>query len=798
MLNYSRPWWAKWAASLIAVAIALLISLVLAQFTSYGRLFFFMGAVIVSALYGGFISGLVATVLSLFAIQYFLLDTSFSRLFNVSDTVVFTVFAVIGLGISWLEDRRQTNRISFRASEKRFELVTQALYGLIFDYDLITGKVYRSKGLLDIIGLDPANIVDTIDWWQAQVMPEDLAKSNAAFAAATAIQSPVFQFEYRIRHKDGHYVWVWDNSRILYNKEGRPIRVVGCTLNINDRVQTADRVIRLQSLTEALSESVTLAQVAQVLTEQSLTAVGAISAVVNLFHADTDELEIVYSIGFHESLVQRYQRATMFAPGASPEAAQTRQPVWFHSKAEYLDRFPTLIDVPQKQNSEAIAGLPLIYQGRLLGVLGLYFAETRAFHAEEKEFLLTIARQCAIALERAQLYETAQQQRRIAEQAVTWLTRLQFVTASLSQAFTSQEVARIIVDSGIAVLGAVNGAINLKKDERNFEVVYAAGIDSPQEEAKRWQRFLTDPTLPAVEALQSGQALWLESADERNRLYPALIPLSAAFPGAWAFLPLHIRDRVIGAAGFIFPHNRPFSAEEKDFMLTLAHYCTQAMERTRLYETTRQMGAAEERQRLARELHDAVTQTLFSASLMADTVAPLIDQNAEQAKERVVQLVQLNRAALAEMRTLLLELRPEQVLRTSIHDLLTQLAQAIQGRKTIELSLSIEGVHPLPPDVHVAFYRITQEVLNNVVKHSKANEGIIFLNSAPDGVELHIRDNGIGFDPQSPKAGLGLATMRERAEAVGASIEYVSQPGQGTEIIVIWKPTNQTINPDEF
>lgn len=797
MLNQSRPWWAKWVVSFVAVAIALLISLALAQFTNYGRLFIFMVAIVASAVYGGFISGVLATGLSLLAMRYFLMGTNFPWLFNISDAVVYAVFAVIGISISWLEDQRQTSRRSFNSSEKRFELVTQSLHGLIYDYDLVTGELYRSKGLFDLIGLDPGDVTASTDWWQERILPDDLAKSSSAFAVAVASQSSLFQFEYRIRHKDGHYVWVWDNSRILYDKQGRPIRVVGCTLNIDARKKVGDQIARLQAVTAALSEAVTLAQVAEVLTQQSVSAGDATSGVVNLFHAETNELEIIYSVGFHESLVQRYQRATMFAPGASPQAAQTRQPVWFHSKAEYLAQFPALVDVPQKQNAEGIAALPLMYQGRLLGVLGLYFPEIRAFHDEEQEFLQTIARQCAIALERAQLYDTAQKQRRIAEQTATWLTRLQFVTASLSQALTSYEVAKIIVDFGMAVLGAVYGAINLMENETNFDLIYAAGVEVPDEESIRWQQFLIDPGMPAVEALRSGQALWLENAEERNSLYPSLIPLSKAFPGAWAFLPLHIQDRVIGAARFIFPHDLPFSDEEKEFMLTLAHYCTQAMERTRLYEATKALGAAEERQRLARELHDAVTQTLFSASLMADTIAPLLDQDVDLAKQRAAQLVQLNRSALAEMRTLLLELRPEQVLRTSMSDLLTQLAQAVRGRKTIELSLAIEDIHPLPPDVHVVFYRVAQEMLNNVVKHSQAKQGAIFLNSSPAGVELRVRDNGIGFDPQTRKAGLGLTSMKERAELVGATIEFVSQLGQGTEIIITWKPAAQ-INADKI
>jgi signal transduction histidine kinase len=550
--------------------------------------------------------------------------------------------------------------------------------------------------------------------------------------------------------------------------------------------RSADQLARLQLLTDALSKAITLAQVAEVLTHQSVLAAGANAGVVNLFYPQTQELEIIYTHGFHRSLVERFKRTSVFAPGASPLAAQTKRAVWFHTKEEYLAQFPDLELVPQRQNAEAIAGLPLLYQERLLGVLGLYFSEPRDFHPYEQEFLLTIGRQCAVALERAQLYEAEQTTRHRAEQTATWLTRLQFVTAALSQALTTYEVSKIIIDSGMAVLGALNGAVNLLVDDNTFELSYTAGSLLAPRDAQEWRRFPANPALPATEVARSGQPLWLEDAQERNTRYPLLIPLNETYPGGWAFLPLRIRERPIGTAGFIFPHNRPFTPEEREFMLTLAHYCSQALERARLIEDRRELGAAEERQRLARELHDAVTQTLFSASLMADTLPTLMDRDIDLAKALVNQLLHLNRAALAEMRTLLLELRPEQVVKTALSELLTQLAQAVRGRKNMELSLAIESSHPLPPDAHITFYRIAQEALNNIVKHSQATQGLLYLNSVPGQAHLRIQDNGRGFILDTPSGGLGLGTMQERAAAIGATIQVMSEIGHGTQIHISW------------
>jgi signal transduction histidine kinase len=252
----------------------------------------------------------------------------------------------------------------------------------------------------------------------------------------------------------------------------------------------------------------------------------------------------------------------------------------------------------------------------------------------------------------------------------------------------------------------------------------------------------------------------------------------------------------------------------------LAQRAALAIEKARLYDQAQELAVLEERARLARDLHDAVTQTLFSASLIAEILPDLWESDQKEARHLLGELRQLSRGALAEMRTLLLELRPSALIDSNLADLLRQLGEAVTGREGIPVTVMIGGAQgairqapAFPPDVHVALYRIAQEALNNVVKHAQASHVVMSLYCSPPcparissgdegsspllseqagersdgGVELCIRDDGQGFDPNfvSPDR-LGLGIIRERAQAIGAQVSIRSEPGKGTQIEVVW------------
>ncbi|MRS03221.1 PAS domain S-box protein, partial [bacterium] len=205
-----------------------------------------------------------------------------------------------------------------------------------------------------------------------------------------------------------------------------------------------------------------------------------------------------------------------------------------------------------------------------------------------------------------------------------------------------------------------------------------------------------------------------------------------------------------------------------------------------LREKAAQDAVIAERTRLARDLHDAVTQTLFSTTLIADVLPDIWEMNQDEGKKRLEEIRQLTRGALAEMRTLLVELRPNALVEVPLPTLLRQLTEALIGRSRMNIQLNTEGERKLPAEVQVSLYRLAQEALNNVVKHAKASQAVITLRLG-ESVRLTVEDNGVGFDPSTVTADhLGLKIMRERSDAIGAALKIYSEPGEGTQISVIW------------
>ncbi len=203
-----------------------------------------------------------------------------------------------------------------------------------------------------------------------------------------------------------------------------------------------------------------------------------------------------------------------------------------------------------------------------------------------------------------------------------------------------------------------------------------------------------------------------------------------------------------------------------------------------------QLAITADRSRLARDLHDAVTQSLFSASLMAEVLPKLWESDREKGLAQLQDIRLLNRSALVEMRTLLLELRPTAIMDAKLSELLAQLAEATSCRSGVKVKVSTDEQRYLPGEVQVAFYRIAQEALHNISKHSRAHTADVQLSLLPRTAMLLIHDDGRGFEYTGYNGigatNLGLRIMYERAEEVGATVQIESAPGQGTDVLVNW------------
>jgi two-component system nitrate/nitrite sensor histidine kinase NarX len=253
-------------------------------------------------------------------------------------------------------------------------------------------------------------------------------------------------------------------------------------------------------------------------------------------------------------------------------------------------------------------------------------------------------------------------------------------------------------------------------------------------------------------------------------------------------VPIKIGGQVFGVFNVDYGQPRGFGQDDVRLFTALAQRAALAIENAQLYAQAQELAVVQERQRLARDLHDAVTQTLFSSSLIAEVLPRLWERDADMGRQRLEEVRELTRGALAEMRTLLLELRPTALLEANLGDLLRQLAAATTGRARVPVEVTIEGDYSLlGSDAKIGLYRIAQEALNNVAKHAKASHATVSLCCGPDAVELCIVDDGQGFDPSHiPPDHLGVGIMHERAAAIGAQLTVESQIGEGTRVRVVW------------
>ncbi len=296
---------------------------------------------------------------------------------------------------------------------------------------------------------------------------------------------------------------------------------------------------------------------------------------------------------------------------------------------------------------------------------------------------------------------------------------------------------------------------------------------------------------PAV--VEDGAADYLPQKERSEAIEAAVAEGVRSF----MHIPIKVKDEVFGIFNVNYTKPHAFGADEQRLFTALAQRAALAIENAQVHEQSQELAVVEERSRLARDLHDAVTQTLFSASLLAEVLPEMWEGDQDEGRHLLQELRQLNRGALAEMRTLLLELRPGVLIEADLGDLLKQLAEAVAGRSGLEVVVQADEPCQLPDDVHVTFYRIAQEALNNVVKHAQANQATVQLRcraldrmngGEQTRLELVIQDDGRGFNPDEvPYDRLGLNIIQERSHAIGASLSIDSQPGQGTRIAVIWQ-----------
>lgn len=466
-----------------------------------------------------------------------------------------------------------------------------------------------------------------------------------------------------------------------------------------------------------------------------------------------------------------------------------------------LDRYMEVF-----KDSHSWMGLPMIVKDRVVGVLTLDHHQMNYYSHKDIEIGMAFANQAAIEIENAKLYnENArlyreERERHLEDQQRRYVAEgLRDMLAILNSRKSLDEILNYIVKEAARLVGTDTGALFRLNADKN-ELLMEAASRLPDE-------FIQQTSVPVGHGAV-GKAV-LSRTPVVITDVPAFISESAEQSGnsrqrEWLLekcdgimaLPIVCKEEIYGSIALYFkkssdtaPKAREFKKEMLNLTMTFADQAALVIDNARLRVQAAEMAVAAERNRLARDLHDAVTQTLFSASLIAEVLPRLWERNPDDGRGRLEELRQLTRGALAEMRTLLFELRPATLVEAALEDLLRQLSEAITGRARIPVALKIEGRGKLSTEVKIALYRIAQEALNNIAKHSGASSAEVLLQYAEEdggrGIRLKISDNGKGFEPHKVTSEhLGVGIMRERAETIGAELRVESRLGSGTDIIL--------------
>ncbi len=429
----------------------------------------------------------------------------------------------------------------------------------------------------------------------------------------------------------------------------------------------------------------------------------------------------------------------------------------------------------RRTNARSLLVAPMGLRGRRMGTISAYNKHFGQFTERDAELMALFGGQAAVAIENARLLDA---ERRRARQAEALARASITINSSLDLTRTLDVITRQVCET----LDAERVAIFLHDPASDTVYVGStAGVSQELCDRLKPLRFSRD-TAKAFRDTWSGLTIVVEDAEAD----PEINPVSRQMFGFRSFMatPLRVKGHYLG---FLFVDQgsqlRHWSDDDRRLFEALAGPVATAVENARLHAEAQRLAVVEERTRLARELHDSVTQSLFSASMLAQAAQSLWKRDPERAKERLDRAAELCGGALAEMRALIFELRPAALQEEGLVSALRKHAAAREARDGIAVEFAVEHERRLPPDCEEAAYRIVREALHNIVKHARASAVRVRLDFQPDRLCLEVRDNGQGFDVAAVAGrGMGLTSMRERAEQLGGSLTIESGPGRGTAI----------------
>jgi PAS domain S-box-containing protein len=555
------------------------------------------------------------------------------------------------------------------------------------------------------------------------------------------------------------------------------LHVLGVIRDITDQLET-ERVLEanvqartrelsaLYRADEALHRSLHLEDILQALVDEATELLAADKTTVLICDASHERLVPGASRGFSvETLADMSHR---LGEGITGAVAQTRKPIAVENVAVDPRVARRITD---REQIQSLMHVPIMVGDEVFGVFGVNYCRPHQFNADELRLLTALAQRAALAINNARLYEQSERRSREIE-------ALYRADEVLHASLKVDDVLHALVDVATDLLRVDKTAV-MVWDDAHEHLVARAGRGFSEATLRRMVHGPGD----GVTWLVAETRVPIVVNDARN---DSRVARHLSDPeGIRSFLqvPISVAGEVFGVFGVNHCAPHSFTADEERVLIALAQRAALALENARLYEQAEGKAALEERQKLARELHDSVSQALYGIALGARTARTLLDRDPSKVTEPLEYVLGLSEAGLAEMRALIFELRPESLAEEGLVAALEKLSASVKARHSLQVELIAQDEPELRLRDKEALFRVAQEALHNITKHAHARRVDVRLISADGHVVLEIADDGVGFDTRQTFPGhLGLKSMPERVQRAGGTFELESTPGEGTRV----------------